>query len=268
MRLPLSLVFALFAYDALFVTARPQKRTYNTHDYYVLEHNPLAGASLAEAATELGLEVVERLGDLQNLWVVRTLKSNSESDRVLDNLQTLHQRASSPLHSRSEHSHQARRIASSVKYLERQELRQRAKRGPIPTPQDDDSSDESKPSAADVVAERLGIEDPMFPQQWHLVNNEYEQNMMNVSMLWEMGITGEGVISTLVDDGLDYTSDDLADNFVRPFLSLMNHIMRFEPFVVFSGLLVRMISTTMKSFRPRNSSTTTTGRGAPVKSEL
>lgn len=226
MRLPLSLLFALFTCDALFATARPQKRTYHTHDYYVLELNPLAGASLAEAAAELGLEVVERLGDLNNLWVARTLKSNSDTDRVLDNLQTLHRRASSPLHSRSEHSHQARRIASSVKYLERQELRQRVKRGPIPTPQDDDPSNEDKPSAAAVVAERLGIEDPMFSQQWHLVNNEYEQNMMNVSMLWEMGITGEGVISTLVDDGLDYTSDDLADNFVRPFLiSIIYHIM-------------------------------------------
>jgi hypothetical protein len=38
---------------------------------------------------------------------------------------------------------------------------------------------------------------------------------MNVSGLWEMGITGRGVISALIDDGLDYTSDDLSANFVR-----------------------------------------------------
>ncbi|OBZ65694.1 Protease KEX1 [Grifola frondosa] len=37
--------------------------------------------------------------------------------------------------------------------------------------------------------------------------------MMNVTPVWDMGITGKGVITALVDDGLDYTSDDLAANF-------------------------------------------------------
>ncbi|CAL1705543.1 unnamed protein product [Somion occarium] len=37
--------------------------------------------------------------------------------------------------------------------------------------------------------------------------------MMNVTAVWEMGITGKGVISALVDDGLDYNSDDIAANF-------------------------------------------------------
>jgi kexin len=37
---------------------------------------------------------------------------------------------------------------------------------------------------------------------------------MNVTGLWEEGITGKGVISALVDDGLDYESEDLAQNFV------------------------------------------------------
>ena len=37
---------------------------------------------------------------------------------------------------------------------------------------------------------------------------------MNVTALWEEGITGEGIITAFVDDGLDYTSDDLAANFV------------------------------------------------------
>ena len=37
---------------------------------------------------------------------------------------------------------------------------------------------------------------------------------MNVTALWEEGITGKGVITAFVDDGLDYTSEDLAANFV------------------------------------------------------
>lgn len=64
------------------------------------------------------------------------------------------------------------------------------------------------------VAQRLEIVDPEFSRQWHLVNDDYPQHMMNVSRVWEMGITGKGVVSALVDDGLDYNSDDLAANFV------------------------------------------------------
>jgi subtilisin family serine protease len=37
---------------------------------------------------------------------------------------------------------------------------------------------------------------------------------MNVTGLWKEGVTGKGVISALIDDGLDYESDDLKANFV------------------------------------------------------
>jgi kexin len=47
------------------------------------------------------------------------------------------------------------------------------------------------------------------------------KNEMNVSKLWEQGITGEGVRVALIDDGLDYTSLDLKDNFVRPLCEWM-----------------------------------------------
>jgi kexin len=60
----------------------------------------------------------------------------------------------------------------------------------------------------------------LFIQQWHLINEEYPEHMMNVTRLWEMGITGTGVITALVDDGLDYESEDLADNFVSAVLIL------------------------------------------------
>ena len=62
--------------------------------------------------------------------------------------------------------------------------------------------------------QRILMELPEFGRQWHLVNGDYPEHMMNVTALWEEGITGEGIITAFVDDGLDYTSDDLAANFV------------------------------------------------------
>ena len=75
------------------------------------------------------------------------------------------------------------------------------------------SDEEGGTSAA--LAKSLGIADPEFPSQWHLVNDEFPVHMVNVTPVWEEGITGKGVLSALVDDGLDFESDDLAANFVR-----------------------------------------------------
>ncbi|PVV03166.1 hypothetical protein BB560_002370 [Smittium megazygosporum] len=57
------------------------------------------------------------------------------------------------------------------------------------------------------------IKDPEFPKQWHLLNSENPGNDINVTGVWEEGITGQGVVVALIDDGLDYTSEDLFLNF-------------------------------------------------------
>ncbi|TFY82973.1 hypothetical protein EWM64_g1044, partial [Hericium alpestre] len=189
-----------------------EKRDYSKHEYYVLEHDTRGGASLAEAAQTLGVQVVGRAGELKDTWLVRAARPDPSirkrtADPVRDTLEALRRQTASPYFIRSSDARHSLRVASSVRYLERQELRQRAKRAPPPIR----PGSEDTPSS--VVAERLGIEDPLFSKQWHLINNEFPEHMMNVTGLWEMGITGKGVISALVDDGLDYTSDDLAANF-------------------------------------------------------
>ena len=105
------------------------------------------------------------------------------------------------------------RIFNSIKMLEKQELRQRIKRE-LPS-----SSIRRRQQGLDggpisTFAKRFDIIDPIFTKQWQYVNDQYPEHVMNVTGLWEMGITGKGVISAMVDDGLDYESDDLADNFV------------------------------------------------------
>lgn len=201
------------------LAARPAKRHYDTHDYYVLEHDPSADASLDECTSALGVEIVEQAGELKNHWLVRTAKPDHAArdvgDRVLRAYEDLRIRAKSSAYSRNEDTQLSRRVSSSLKYLSRQELRQRVKRAPPPIRP---PSTIGAPSSQQV-AEKLLILDPEFEQQWHLVNDEFPEYMMNVSALWERGITGKGVISTLVDDGLDYNSDDLAENFVRKGLS-------------------------------------------------
>ncbi|KAG7191586.1 pheromone processing endoprotease [Scheffersomyces spartinae] len=63
------------------------------------------------------------------------------------------------------------------------------------------------------VADQLKIEDPLFIEQWHLINTRYPGHDVNVSGLWLEGIAGKGIVTALVDDGLDFTSPDLKDSF-------------------------------------------------------
>ncbi|KAG0701494.1 peptidase S8/S53 domain-containing protein [Suillus ampliporus] len=222
MRLPLPLLLA-FLLQQCVRASPPVKRSYATHDYYVLEHNPSAGATLDDCTRALGVELVEQVGELQNIWLLRSTKLMSSfsprtvSDRVLGRFEDLVALSahSTSLYPRVGHQARAHRIVSSIKHFSPQIPRQRTKRdnsllerAPPPV-----NPGDPQPEASEVIAERLGFVDPLFTKQWHIVNDQYPEHMMNVTGVWEMGITGEGIITSLVDDGLDYRSRDLADNF-------------------------------------------------------
>ncbi|KAJ3510244.1 hypothetical protein NMY22_g16029 [Coprinellus aureogranulatus] len=191
---------------------RPVKREYDTHNYYIVEHKPTKGASIKDVAGTLGVEVVEQLGELEDHWVVRTPKPSLDLevrgfDPVLEAYNALRDVAAtgSGLQARSEEDVEfSKRLYESIAFLERQELEKREKRAPPPV---------RKPPTVAAVKKQYNIEDPYFPQQWHLANDDYPEHMMNVTGLWAEGITGKGVLSGLIDDGLDYTSEDLAENF-------------------------------------------------------
>jgi kexin len=220
MRLPFTLLLTVLTHYSVFAIT-PAKRYYSTHNYYVLGHDPTTGASLAEVAQELGVEVVEQAGELQHHWLLRAEKSivgrDVSQDKVLLALERLRSRTSqhreSFLGSRSAETQHAKRLASSIVYFSPQIPRLRIKRAPPPIPTADPPLNAN--GTARAVALRLGIQDPLFDQQWHIINEESPQHMMNVTTLWDMGITGKNVISALVDDGLDYRSVDIAENFVR-----------------------------------------------------
>ncbi|KAJ7632928.1 peptidase S8/S53 domain-containing protein [Roridomyces roridus] len=202
MLLPWAVLLPLIAQHTVFASA-PAKRFYESHNYYVLQHDPSTGVSLNDVARALDVHVVEQAGELVNHWLVRVEKPAIEQlsqrdeafDRVLDTYQRL----------RTD-SRRSNVIASAVPYLERQTLRRRIKRAPPPIrPPPDETSQ--------AVADRLDIQDPLFTKQWHLVNDDFPEHSMNATGVWEMGLTGKGIITSFVDDGLDYTSEDLKDNF-------------------------------------------------------
>ena len=39
---------------------------------------------------------------------------------------------------------------------------------------------------------------------------------MNVERAWEQGVTGRGVVVSILDDGIEHTHPDLKDNYVSP----------------------------------------------------
>lgn len=205
--------------------SRPVKRSYDSHDYYVLELDPSKGVSISECANALGAEVVEPAGELRDHWLLRVSKDASSLTDALQK-DTFWKRDV---------------IQPAIRYIEKQAPRQRTKRAAIPAPLP--QNDEDGHSLSRAVAERLGIADPLFPDQWHLVNEEFPEHMLNATPVWDMGIMGEGVISAMVDDGLDYESDDLADNFVSTMIAQIIYLSNCY-ISLLKALMISMITRT------------------------
>lgn len=65
----------------------------------------------------------------------------------------------------------------------------------------------------DTIATTLKIEDPIFKAQWHIFNYLKRGVDTNVTGAWLQGVTGAGVVSAIMDDGLDFNSNDLKSNY-------------------------------------------------------
>ncbi|KAF7726576.1 pheromone processing endoprotease [Apophysomyces ossiformis] len=192
------------------------KRDPNRH-YYTL-HFPRGHLddSTAEAASviaeTLGARYEGTVGELKTYFMISTSADRVEP-RGEDAMLTAFE------------EHKQRNLAkrdvtwSKVGRMEKQVLRQRVKRAPVPRPQD------GKLVLKDVQ-KALYIEDPGFAKQWHLVYlrlHRYCFNSRQIDRLTKntqceltfslSGITGNGSTVVLLDDGLDYDSVDLAANF-------------------------------------------------------
>ncbi|EZF72796.1 hypothetical protein H105_05079 [Trichophyton soudanense CBS 452.61] len=63
------------------------------------------------------------------------------------------------------------------------------------------------------ISSTLGITDPLFNSQWHLFNTVQLTQDMNVTGAWLEGVTGKGTVTAVIDDGLDFHSNDLKKNY-------------------------------------------------------
>ncbi|RAR14943.1 kex1 protease precursor [Stemphylium lycopersici] len=180
-------------------------RNYTSHDYYAIHISP--SASPSDLAAHLGLTYDGPFGSLEDHHVFKAPKH--ENDIVDDARQELKRRRRKREVGLEHHP------LDHIHFTQKQKLKPRHwKRSVIP-----ERPARAKPEVTDAitaqreVAGKLDIKDPIFEEQWHLFNVKSRGNDINVTGVWLQGITGEGVTACVVDDGLDYTSNDLKDNF-------------------------------------------------------
>ncbi|KAL8672136.1 MAG: hypothetical protein Q9168_003380 [Polycauliona sp. 1 TL-2023] len=196
-------------------------RNHDTHHYYALHLQP--GTPPHDIATALGLDYEGKLGELPDHHTFSCPQTTQhKADGILQHLRTrrrkrTHLPSLGPL--------------DAVLWSQKQKTKPRMqKRSVVPPPApragppavqqfNHQPVEPQSPDVAAAIAVRkevvgkLGIEDPIFGEQWHLINTVQPGHDVNVSGVWMQGITGHNVTAVMVDDGIDMYSDDIKDNY-------------------------------------------------------
>lgn len=196
-------------------------RTYDTHDFFALQLDP--STSPDHVAQVLGVHHEGQIGSLPGHHKFSLPREKGPGmDALLEDLRLrrrLMRRGGSDGTTGRKRGDGLDGILWSQKLVRRQRLQ---KRSPPPTERWDASwrrevevevEDPAAVQTREKLVAALGIEDPIFDKQWHLFNAVQLGHDLNVTGLWLEGITGDGVITAVVDDGLDMYSDDLKDNY-------------------------------------------------------
>jgi kexin len=197
-----TLLFAVASSSAL-----ANQRNFESHDYFALHLD--AFASPGEVARSIGAQLEGPIGQLPDHYTFSAPKVRS--DLVENELHKLRKRR------------RKRGIQDSARVLwyQKQRLRPRLVKRIPPPPYPRQGPPPAKalqpdPIAVQVleqIASTLDIHDPIFRDQWHILNTIQLGHDLNVTGVWLQGITGNGSITSVIDDGLDMYSDDLKDNY-------------------------------------------------------
>ncbi|XP_034384395.1 neuroendocrine convertase 1-like [Cyclopterus lumpus] len=175
----------------------------NRHVFYAVQMDGgTGGTGAARALAERhGLEFIHRVGSLEDVYTLRD--SRGRTDRA-----TFESRLST---------------AIGVQQVQRQHGHYRDKRVPL-TGLDlrTTHGSQRRESASDRQPEEnksdqsLTFNDPLWPMQWELfAQGEYNSSGvdLNVMPVWINNVTGDGVVVSIIDDGVDHTNKDLKRNF-------------------------------------------------------
>ncbi|XP_067231638.1 neuroendocrine convertase 1 isoform X1 [Chanodichthys erythropterus] len=137
-------------------------------------------------ADELGYELVRQIGALENHYLFKRHNHPSRNKRSAD--------------------HITKRLSEDdrVSWAEQQYEKRRAKRAPLGT------------ECRDCSVDKL-FDDPMWNQQWYLQDTRTSSSLpkldLHVIPVWKKGITGKGVVITVLDDGLEWNHTDIYPNY-------------------------------------------------------
>uniref|UniRef100_A0A3Q3L493 Proprotein convertase subtilisin/kexin type 4-like n=2 Tax=Mastacembelus armatus TaxID=205130 RepID=A0A3Q3L493_9TELE len=193
----------------------------NRHIFYAVHID--GGIRAARALAERHrLEFIQRIGSLEGLYTLRDSRGRTDRDSFENSLVT----------------------AAGVRWVQRQHSHYRDKRAPV-TGLDNSINDSSqrKQSATDRQPEEkksdqsLTFNDPLWPMQWELfAQGEYISSGfdLNVMPVWSKNITGNGVVVSIIDDGVDHTNKDLKKNFetLASFDLRASHGLSYDPMPV------------------------------------
>lgn len=196
--------------------AAHHKRQYDSRDYYAVHIR--SGVDPELVSRHLGLRNEGPLGELEDHYIFRAGERRHAYDHIKAAKRDLKQRRKKRAPGADEPH-----ILDHVLLSQKQELEKRfplVKRrvpNPFATRQGNVFTG-TQPDAEAVqegllIAKNLSIADPIFQEQWHLHNTVELGHDINVTGVWEQGITGKNSTVCIVDDGLDMDSDDLRDNY-------------------------------------------------------
>lgn len=209
---PSAAAFGIF----LAASANLAPRSYDTHDYFALHLDE--STSPSHVAQVLGARHDGQIGELKGHHRFSLPRERSSSlDSLLEDLKTrrkLRRRSGAGAVSLGRRDDGLDGILWSEKLVAKKRLQKRA---PPPAQLSKNSGsyqlDLEALKAQEELADLLGIADPVFTSQWHLYNTVQVGNDLNVTGVWLDGITGKGVTTAIVDDGLDMYSNDLKPNY-------------------------------------------------------
>ena len=214
MRLTGCLSLLLLASSCLGSTNLLGPRNHETHDYFTLHLK--RGESPERVAQALGLRHEGPLGELPDHHFFSAKRGEHNAESKLEDLK-VRRRKRDPIETRLD----------GILWSQKSKLKPRMQKRNVIPPRPAIRADPIIPGGknggppANVIAlgkqkeviEKLGIHDPIFNEQWHLINTVQPGHDINVTGVWLAGNTGQNTTVAIVDDGLDMYSDDLKDNY-------------------------------------------------------